>query len=89
MNSWAVFGTIAATYAGLVSSLVLLYVRSLRNSYDARVADLKAYNAQTLELVREQQAVERLRATATDKALVAGQATEAVYRALPVGKDGS
>ena len=82
--SATVIASVAVAYGGLVSSLVLLYVRTLRSSYDARVTDLKEHNAEMLTTVREQQELDRLRADSLDKVLASTRTMEALMRALPV-----
>lgn len=82
----AVIVSVVATYAGLVTSLVLLYVRTLRSSYEARVTDLKDHNAEMLTTVRAGQDVGRLNADSLERVLASTQTMEALMRALPVGK---
>lgn len=70
----------------LVFVLVVWHVRTLRSSYDDRVTELKAHNAEVVSVLQSQQEVDRLRADSLDKVLAASQTIEALVRALPVGK---
>jgi hypothetical protein len=83
---WQAFTAIIGGLMSALGALFLLFARSLRNSYDARVNDLKAHNAETVAMLKDTLAVERVRADNLDPILAVMQTTEAVLKALPAGK---
>lgn len=82
MPSWLQTTGVASGVVALVSTLVLLYVRSLRSSYDARVLDLKEYSADLIAQLKSGQDVTAKTADSLDKVLAQGQVTETLLRAI-------